>query len=214
MNYITKPPHEFTNKVKAGKKSKYFISKSRNERIEEVLNDVTVRTPIKLRDYTPSILVDRGVKNLPMYENPSHIRKNILTENEAKKLGLSIRKNDHYHGLGKNLYIKSIDSLDKPRVIFKNKNTGDYLILTTIKDKNGNNVIVPIKIETTTFINNVDIDTNRIKSVYGFENIKYSLNKYIKHNIRKSVFEKVYEQKKKSSTGNIPQSTSSKNNVS
>mgnify|MGYP003305454738 CR=1 FL=1 len=27
-----------------------------------------------------------------MYENPSHIRKNILTENEAKKLGLRIKE--------------------------------------------------------------------------------------------------------------------------
>ena len=27
---------------------------------------------------------------------------------EARKLGLSVRKNDHYHGLGKKLYIKVI----------------------------------------------------------------------------------------------------------
>lgn len=40
-----------------------------------------------------------------MYENPSHIRKNILTEQEAKQLGLSIGTRDHYHGLGKDIYI-------------------------------------------------------------------------------------------------------------
>ena len=127
-----------------------------------------------------------------MYENPSHIRKNILTEQEARKLGLSVRKNDHYHGLGKKLYVKVINSLDNPRVIFKNKTNKDYLILTTLKDKNNNNIIVPIELETVTDINKLRIYTNRIKSVYG----KTNLNSYIKKNINQNEFVKIYEQKR------------------
>mgnify|MGYP001125860922 CR=1 FL=1 len=107
-----------------------------SKRIDNVLKNINERNPVRLRDYTPQVLVENGVKDLPMYENPSHIRKNILTEQEARKLGLSVRKNDHYHGLGKKLYVKVINSLDNPRVIFKNKTNKDYLILTTLKDKN------------------------------------------------------------------------------
>ena len=181
--------------------------------IDDVLSDIKVRTPVKLRNYTPKILVDSGIKDLPMYENPSHIRKNILTDAEAKKLGLAIKQKDHYHGLGKKVYMDVIDSLDNPRVIFKNKTNKDYLILTTLKDNNNNNIIVPLEIETSTFVNNVNIDTNRIKSIYGFNNVYYSLNEYIKHNINQNIFEKIYEQKRKSSTSNISQSTSTTNNV-
>ena len=206
------------NEIQTDTKTKYHISKNLNNKIDEVLSDITVRSPVKLRDFTPDNLVQNGVKDLPMFENPSHIRKNILTENEAKKLGLSINKNDHYHGLGKELYIDAIDSLDNPRVVFKRNNSNNYLILTTLKDNNGNNIVVPIEIETTTNINRIKIDTNRIKSVYGYKTIdNIDLNDYIKHNIKNSNFTKIYEQKKERGTGfstaagsfhkdNIPQS--------
>ncbi|HJJ08438.1 MAG TPA: hypothetical protein OIM65_03920 [Bacilli bacterium] len=163
-----------------------------SKRIDNVLKNINERNPVRLRNYTPQVLVENGVKDLPMYENPSHIRKNILTEQEARKLGLSVRKNDHYYGLGKKLYIKVINSLDNPRVIFKNKTNKDYLILTTLKDKNNNNIIVPIELETVTDINKLRIYTNRIKSVYG----KTNLNNYIKKNINQNEFVKIYEQKK------------------
>ena len=195
------------------KKTEYHTNSDIINNIDKVLNNIKERTPVRLRDYTPDILVQNGVKDLPMYENPSHIRKNILTENEARKLGLSINKNDHYHGLGKELYIKAIDSLDNPRVIFKRNNSNNYLILTTLKDNNGNNIVVPIEVETSTSVNNITIDVNRLKSVYGYERVNPNLDKYIKDNIKSSEFTKIYEQKKKPSTGKIPQSTSTANNI-
>ncbi len=183
-------------------KAKEHINKNINELLDRILTNTNERTPIKLRDYTPKILVDNGIKDLPMYENPSHIRKNILTSKEAKQLGLSIGKRDHYHGLGKDLYIKAVDNLDNPRVIFKNKNGKDYLILTSIKDKKNNNIVVPIEIETETYINRVKVGTNRIKSVYGYEKINdIGLNEYIKNNLKYEKFEKIYEQKKERGTG-------------
>ena len=172
------------------KKTEYHTNSDIINNIDKVLNNIKERTPVRLRDYTPDILVQNGVKDLPMYENPSHIRKNILTENEARKLGLSINKNDHYHGLGKELYIKAIDSLDNPRVIFKRNNSNNYLILTTLKDNNGNNIVVPIEVETSTSVNNITIDVNRLKSVYGYERVNPNLDKYIKDNIKSSEFKK------------------------
>lgn len=167
-----------------------------SKRIDNVLKNINERNPVRLRDYTPQVLVENGVKNLPMYENPSHIRKNILTKEEAQKLGLATSIRNHYHGLGKELYIKIINSLDSPRVIFKNKNNKDYLILTTVKDDNNSNIIVPIEIETITKINIFNIDINRIKTVYGYDRKDPDLNKYIKNNIKLERFTKIYEQKR------------------
>lgn len=167
-----------------------------SKRIDNVLKNINERNPVRLRDYTPQVLVENGVKDLPMYENPSHIRKNILTKEEAQKLGLATSIRNHYHGLGKELYIKIINSLDIPRVIFKNKNNKDYLILTTVKDNNNSNIIVPIEIETITKINIFNIDINRIKTVYGYDRKDPDLNKYIKNNIKLGRFTKIYEQKR------------------
>ena len=167
-----------------------------SKRIDNVLKNINERNPVRLRDYTPQVLVENGVKDLPMYENPSHIRKNILTKEEAQKLGLATSIRNHYHGLGKELYIKIINSLDSPRVIFKNKNNKDYLILTTVKDNNNSNIIVPIEIETITKINIFNIGINRIKTVYGYDRKDPDLNKYIKNNIKLGRFTKIYEQKR------------------
>ena len=179
--------------VKEKNHAKSNLSKNISKDIDNVLNNINKRIPVKLRDHTPKILVQHGIKDLPMYENPAHIRKNILTEKEAKKLGISINIRDHYHSLGKNLFIQVIDSLDKPRAIFKNKNGKDYLILTVVKDQDNNNIIVPIEIETTTVVNKIKIKTNRIKTIFGYEPINgINLNDYIKHNIKNGIFIKIY----------------------
>lgn len=207
-------PIDRTNKADMNGDTKYHISETLNKELDAVLSDINYRNPVRLRDFTPETLVNNGVKDLPMYENPAHIRKNILTESEAKQLGLKINKDDNYHGLGKDIYMKAVDSLDNPRVIFKNSNTGDYIVLTTIKDADNNTIIVPIEIETTTTSNNINIDINRVKSIYGYDRKTPDLNEYIKKNINSNVFTKIYEQKKNESTRKSSQSSSYVNNIS
>lgn len=209
----------------------YHVTNTLSDDIDNIISNINERNPVKLRDFTPKILVQNGVKDLPMYENPSHIRKNILTEAEAKKLGIQINQKDNYHGLGKDTYIKAIDSLDNPRAIFKYNNKNQkgndvFLVLTIVKDSKGNNIIVPIEIETDTVTGGNRIDINRVETVYGYEKRNgIDLNDYIKHNINSNIFTKIYEQKKergtgfstaasslkKRSTDNIPNSTS--NNI-
>lgn len=190
----------------------YHVSENLSANIDNILNNIQERNPVKLRDYTPSTLVKNGVKDLPMYENPAHIRKNILTDIEAQQLGLTINSKDHYHGLGKETFIKAIDSLDDPRVIFKNKtNPNEYLILTIVKDNNNNNIVVPIEVETTTYVNNIKIDINRAKTVFGYDRITPSLNEYIKYNIKNNKLEKIYEKKKPSA--NITSQSASINSI-
>lgn len=197
VKYSNNPEADNNQNIKT-----YKLYNTIEKDIDNVLNDISERNPIKLREYTPTILVYNGVKDLPMYENPAHVRKNILNEQQAIKLGLKLNHRDNYHGLGKELYIKVIDILNNPRAVFKNINNCNYLILTVIKDKFNNNVVVPVEIETTTNINNMKIDINRIKSVYGFDNSRgYNLNDYIKKNLNENKFKKIYGQKKEQGTG-------------
>ena len=158
--------------------------------IDDVLSNPNRKQPVKLRDNTPEALVGLGIKDLPMYENPSHVRNNILTESEAKNAGV-FRNGDNYHGLGKDVFMEAIDGLDVPRAVFKrNDGSNDFLILTSAKDGNGNTVIVPVQIQTTTNANYMDIDTNRVKTVFGYDD-KAGLNQYIKNNIKKGEFTKI-----------------------
>ncbi len=203
------------NKINNLNNNHYHTSQNLSNDIDNVLNNTKERNPVKLRDYTPNVLIKNGIKNYPMYENPSHIRKNILTAREAQNLGLSIMPKDHYHGLGKDIFIKVIDSLDEPRAIFKRTNSNDYVLLTTIKDNNNRSIIVPIEIETDTYVNRVKIDTNRIKSVYGYDKSvnNLELNDYIKNNLSKNEFIKIYEQKKERGTGFSTVASSSNNRI-
>ena len=75
--------------------------------------------------------------------------------------------------------------------------------LKNLRQNCKNNVIVPIEIETITDINRIKINTNRVKSVYGYKKINnLDLNNYIKNNLNKNEFIKIYEQKKERGTGN------------
>ncbi len=74
----------------------FFIKRD----IDDVLNNIDIRKPVVLLNETPNILKNLAISNLPIYENPSHVRKNILSVDDAKKLGLSISNRDHFHGLG------------------------------------------------------------------------------------------------------------------
>ena len=161
-----------------------------SDKIDEVLGNRNYRQPVMLRESTPEVLVKLGIKDLPMYENPAHIRNNILTEGEAKRAGV-FRNGDNYHGLGKDVYMDAINGLDVPRAVFKrNDGSNDFMILTAVKDGYGNTVIVPIEIETTTMANNVSIDTNRVKTVFGYDD-NAGLDRYIKNNIRNNAFTKI-----------------------
>jgi len=161
------------------------------ENIEVVLTDIKERNPVMLKANTPKIFLTVGLKDLPMYENPSHIRKNILSEKEAKSLGLKIGSNDHYHALGKELYITAINSLDNPLVILKSKLNNDYIAITETKNNKGIKIMIPIDINATTIVNRVKINNNRVKSVYGKEEIY----KYIQNRINSGNFDLVYTKK-------------------
>ena len=125
--------------------------------------------------------------------------------------------------MGVNNYLKAIDSLDNPVAIYQytNKgkyNTDNYVALTSITDSNGNLIIIPIEINKRGQYNSVEIDINRIKTVYGRETLNYFKNKVANNELKE-----IYSQKRStipsvqfgshntSTANNIPQSTQNVN---
>ncbi len=167
------------------------LSKKAISEITDALNNpnTNINSMVKLTDYTPKQLVTVGVNNLPMMVRKGHLRENILSAEEAKAKGFST-KGKHYHGLGIKTYIKAINSINNPIAIYQYTNRGKYssnnfIVLTKIKDKNNNNIIIPIEITRKGQYNNIEIDTHIIKTTYGKNNKKYFKNKMVSGEIRK-----------------------------
>lgn len=163
---------------------------------------------VKLKDNTIKSLVDYGVKDLPMLERSGHIRENILTEEQAKKLGFST-KNKHFHGLGVKTYLEIINSMDNPIGVYQYTNNGKYdnnnFIVVTPVEINGTNYIVPVEINQRGQYNQVEIDYNKIKTAYSKNNTDYVQNLLNQGKI-KEIFNGSNSRKTSLNKSNIPQS--------
>lgn len=168
--------------------ARYSIREDAPAEIHKAVTDKSYQGDIRLTDTSPSLMLGhKGVRNLPMMMKASHIRENILTKQEAAKLGLNTGKGINYHGLGEEVFKKVIDSLDDisvgyrgtPKANDPSRRENSFLLISTVKDGGGNTIVVPVYINEMGSYNRVLIRTNKIASVYG----KSSLNEYIKREV-------------------------------
>ncbi|MBP3765926.1 MAG: hypothetical protein J6G98_01935 [Bacilli bacterium] len=191
---------------------KYNLSKNTVQNVFEILTQTREiaekdnRQFIKLKDHTIKALVDFGVKDLPMLERVSHVRENIFTKEEALQMGFSI-KNKHFHGLGLELYLQIMSSIDNPVAIYQYTDKGlytdnNFIVVSPIKI-NGFNTIVPIEINQKGQFNCVEIQYNKIKTAYYKNN-----NCYIENLLNEGKIKEIF-------TGSTYQQTSlTENNIS
>lgn len=168
--------------------AKYSIREDAPAKIHKAVTDKSYQGDIRLTDTSPSLMLGhKGVRNLPMMMKASHIRENILTKQEAAKLGLNTGKGINYHGLGEEVFKKVIDSLDDisvgyrgtPKAKDPSRRENSFLLISTVKDNGRNTIVVPVYINEMGSYNRVFIRTNKIASVYG----KSNLNEYIKREV-------------------------------
>lgn len=199
---------------------KLSLSKNALQEVSDVVKqtreeaETDNRQFVKLKDNTIKALVDYGIKDLPMLERNSHVRENILTEEEAKKLGYST-KNKHFHGLGVKTYLEIIDSMDNPIAVYqytdKGKYSTDNFIVVTPVEINGKKSIVPVEINSKGQYNQVEIDFNKIKSSY-LETKNNYLNTLLQEGKIKEIFTQSGAEQTSLSTNNIPQNEKNVNN--
>lgn len=143
--------------------------------VDKILNGTYKDSHITLCEKTPKILQEIGVPDKPFVITSKHAY--LAIKNEGKYGGV----NDHYHGLGKETFLKIPSLLQSPIMVFKNHNAKDEIIaVVNAIDKNKKPVILPIKINATGSINHIIVDVNLVKSIYG----KNNLQNYIDKNVR------------------------------
>lgn len=156
-----------------------------SKQIDLVLNNkLPSNNQIMVRKDTPKVLVENGVKNLPMLITQKHIKSIIYTLEEAQIMGMSI-KDTNYHGLGKERLIQAIENLEDPMEIYE-MGSANYLIVTELYDKEKREIVIPIKLNGRGRYNGVFIDEHQIKSIYG----RRGLKEYINKNKFKSIYKK------------------------
>lgn len=167
----------------------YSLKQGAEQEVDRVLNGENVYNDIQLTESSPAIIVEqKGAKNLPLVMKATHIRENIFTEEEARQKGLKTGKDIHYHGLGEDLFLRVIDGLNDVTVAYRgtknatmpNRRENYFLLVSQIKDSNGNVINVPVYINQVGRHNDVYMDINRIATVYGNEDFYKSVQEQVR----------------------------------
>lgn len=73
------------------------------------------------------------------------------------------------HGLSVDHIVRSIQELDSPTFVFKGRQTGSLLVVTSVKDCNKRNIVIAIKLNKQEGFSMV----NSIRSIYGRDRMAY-----------------------------------------
>lgn len=169
---------------------RYSMRKEARDEIKKAITDKNYGYDIQLTDSSPKIILGReGVRNLPLLMKASHVRENILTESEAKKIGARINSHTHYHGLGEKLFSDVINDLENVNEAYRGTRKAEsperrenyFLLISTHSDKDGNTINVPVFINEHGLYNRVYMDTNKVATVFGRENLREYISKEIRN---------------------------------
>ncbi|MBQ7247132.1 MAG: hypothetical protein IJS22_03460 [Lachnospiraceae bacterium] len=195
-----------------------FLRDDAEDEVHKVTTDTKYGSEVRLTDHSPSIITSqKNTKDLPLVMKASHVRENILSEAEAKKLGLSI-KGKHFHRLGEELYLQVINGLDDVDLAYRGtkfapkpeRRENYFLLVSKIKDNDGNTINVPIIVNEHGRYNNVYIDVNRIATVFG----RNDINEYIKKQLEKGYLVRVKNKSIKASESPVSLTGNYGNNAS
>lgn len=200
------------NKAKTSTETQFSLSKNTLKEVADVVTQTKTEAEkndtqfVKLKDKTIKVLINNGIPDLPMLERVSHVRENILSEQQARKLGFSI-KGKHYHGLGVKTYLNIIDSMDNPIAVYQYTAKGNYdennfIVVTPVKINN-TNFIVPVEVNKRGQYNLVEINYNRIKSVYSKNSNNY-ITIMLKQGKIKEIFTQSTSEQTSLTTNNVP----------
>ena len=165
------------------------INNQKGKTLSDIIDDVLTNqnfteSHVYLGD-TPQILQDLGLRKLPILMTAKHVYNGIKTKQNAINEGRYFIKDEgHHHGLGRKNFIKVINNLNNPEIIYKYSNIkDDFRIVEVfgIKDKRNDPIIVVIKPEGNGYYNSINIDSNVALSMHGRSNIANKIIDAQKH---------------------------------
>ncbi len=188
---------------------RYSLKEDAKTEVKKALSNKFYDKEIELTYNTPSIIAEqKGARDLPMFMVASHIRENILTEKEARKMGLKVNPDINYHGLGESLFYKVIDDLDEVVEAYRGTPKADnpsrrekyFILISQHKDKNGDVINIPVYINEHGRKNKVFIDVNKVATVFGKENLR----DYLQREIRKGNLVRIKKRNTQTSESTSP----------
>lgn len=195
-----------------------FLRDDTKDEVHKVATDIKYGSEVRLTDHSPSIITSqKNTKDLPLVMRASHVRENILSEAEAKKLGLST-KGKHFHSLGEELYLQVINGLNDVDLAYRGTKNAPkperrenyFLLVSKIKDQNGNTINIPVFVNEHAQYNTVYIDVNRVATVFGNDNLENA----IREQVRKGWLVRVKNKSIKASESPVPLTGNYGNNAS
>lgn len=147
--------------------------------VDAVLNGTYKDSHVTILEETPKVLQNIGVPNKPILMTSKHAY--LAINKEGKYTG----DNDHYHDLGKDVFMLLPGLLQSPVMLLQNSKDKDELVaVLNWFDKNKNTLIVPLKLNGKGNKNFIRIEANIAKSVYGRNNfVNYINNNFSQNDI-------------------------------
>ena len=189
-------PKDLSNDNRKNNEIKYSLKDDLETQVKEVLNNVNYSNTHVYLGATPENLIELGLEQRPMLMTSQHVYSTITDEATAKKQGRYSTKRN-YHGMGKEKIIGLPDMIANAGMIIKSNtdaNNADVVIVTNETDQNGDVIIVAIKPDGRGNYNQIEVDSNIIKSAYGKNNLKSYVEKAFKED-RILIFDKLKSQK-------------------
>lgn len=108
---------------------------------------------------TPTIYKELGLNDLPMTITKNHTIWSMTEKSQG---------NSHLHGLSSEIIKQIPEALTRPlNVIESGSRTDSIVAITELADDEGNLVVVPIRVNGKSNVNEIEIDSNVLTSIYG-----------------------------------------------
>lgn len=139
---------------------------SKNESFEKQVDDaingkLNRRNALYVSD-TPEILLDIGMKQLPMLYTQKHLKDAMKPKSD---------NNAHYHGLTKEQILEMPDIIEKPAIIMDSISRSDSIVLVSdVLDNDGAPIIMSIIANGEGVYELENVKSNFISSYYGKDN--------------------------------------------
>jgi len=145
-------------------KKEYLLSSLINEGTSSssvFLDKIGENDSLNVLSKTPKIYQDLGLNDLPM----------TITKNHTVWAMEKQDKNTHGHDIEKEILKQIPEALTKPLNIVKSGSRNDSIVvITELSNSNGDLIVVPIKIDGKSNVNQIEIDSNVLTSIYGKDN--------------------------------------------
>lgn len=126
---------------------------------------------------TPPIYQELGFERLPVMATAFHLKTAMMERGNDPNI--------NYHGIPSDMIKQIPEAIKKPLLIMQSQNKQhkeDIIAVIELKDKEGKQIIVPFSPNKKGYFNDIEIDINLAKSIYGRNNFNKFVQDAFKEN--------------------------------